>query len=436
MKTPASLLPALLLLPMVMVAGSLGAASPDEDPQRDSRWLAWYGCWEAYDANDEDASSLLVCFQPLAHEAGVEIQTLVDGEILAVEEIIADGIPMPSEEGGCAGERTAEWSQDRSRVFVSSDLQCAEGVSRTTSGVMALTDDGRQWLEIHAVQAGEQEPILGVRRFVPASRQAMEAQGVEPPARDRQLAVNTLRGAMATPLAQSDVVEAVEVAGPDVARALIAELGHPFQLSAETARELAAQGVPGDVLDVMVAVTYPDRFEIEGVSWHAAQPTPVADDRARAVAPWPAYGRRIPVGYSPFFYDPFYFGSGYFGFGSGFGHFGAFRSRIIVVQPRVRDRRARINPNTGVTSPRPSDRRARPASRARAPSGSDANRVPRATQGNRTPAATSRPTRTRVSPQGTTSNRSGSERRARPRNSRGSGSGSGGGGSSGSGGGV
>jgi hypothetical protein len=429
MKIRLPIATALLALPLLLVGSPLAAATEGEDPSRDSRWLAWYGCWEAADEVDHDASSLLVCFEPLATEEGVEIRTLVDGEIVAVERVIADGRPVPAQEGGCEGERTATWSADLSRVFVSSDLRCGEGIHRTTSGVMALTSDGREWLEIHAVRAGEQEPVLGVRRFVPASAATIAAHGVEPPVRDRQLAVTTLRSAMSAPLDGEDVIEVVDRAGSDVARALVAELGHPFPLSADAGRDLLRAGVPADVLDVMVAVTYPERFEIEGTSWHATAPAPVrtAED-ARGVRPWPAYGRRIHVGYSPFFYDPFFFGSSFYGYGYGFGG-GFFPSRVIVVQPTVRDRRARINPITGITSPRDSDRRAVPRRGTQAaPSGANTSRAPgAATRGDRIPRATPTPTRTRVSPQGASSNRTGSERRARPPRTSGSGSGGSGG---------
>ncbi len=427
-------LTALLIVPLLAVAAPAAAQAQDSAAE-DSRWMAWMGCWEAADAQGQDENALLVCFSPLADRGGVEVRTLVDGDVVAVEEIVADGAPVPAEDGGCTGDRWAEWSADGHRVFIGSDLACGEGVHRSTSGVMALTDEGREWLEIHAVRSGDREPVLGVRSFVPASTRTLEAQGVEPAVRDRDLAIQTARTAKSGPLDHDDVVELVDRTGADVTRALIAEMGQPFQLSASVARDLRDRGVPADVLDVMVAVSHPERFDIAGGSWEASEHA--AQQQARAVAPWPAT-RRV-VGYSPFAGD-WYLHSRYYGmygysswnpyFGPGFrGGGGYWPGRVIIVRPEVIDRRRGIlDPESGYVRPGSSgsDRSAtQRGARSGNQSGSAANRTPRNTNN---PAASSRPSNTRPSPQGArSSGSSGSsssdERRARPRNQ-----GSGGGG--------
>jgi hypothetical protein len=429
MKTPRYALPALLALP-VFLLGAPAMAQEQSTGMEDSRWLAWMGCWEATDAGDEE-DPLLVCFDALPDGAGVEIRTLAGGEVLAVEEIVADGHPTPAEDGGCMGERTAHWSQDDARIFLGSELHCGEGVTRTTSGIMALARDGTEWLEIHAVQSGDREPILGVRRFAPASPRTLEAQGVEPTTRNQDLAIRTARSVKAAPLELNDVVEMVAKAGAPVARALIAEMGEPFPLTADAARELNRQGVPSDVLDVMVAVTYPERFEIAGASWEAQEYTPQVDQQARAVAPWGATRTIRPV-YSP--WSPFpmgYYSRGTYFYGSsywdpywgGYGSWGP--GRIVVVQPEVRDRRSSVNPNTGYTRPGSSPRTATPRSGqagSQTPqSRPSTTRTPRGSQ----PSASSRPTRTQATPQGARSSGSSDDRRrAQPRN-RGSGGGGG-----------
>ncbi len=434
MKTQTAALPALLALPLLFVAGPVVNAEA-QAPTTGSQWLAWYGCWEAAD-NGNDESPLLVCFEPMDDAAGVEIRTLADGEVLGVERIVADGTPVAAEEGGCTGNRSATWSADGARVFISSALHCAEGVSRSTSGVMALTGDGDTWLEIHAVKSGDRDPVLGVREFVPASREAMAAQDVQPPAADRGLAVRTARSVVSAPLDLDDVVEAVEAVGAPVARVLITEIGHPFRLSSDAARELTRQGVPGDVLDVMVAVTYPERFDIQGASWEAEQAAPVRytqQQATRGVATWPDRGPRYRGGYSPWALD-WYYMRGFYGFGVrhwdpywGYGG-GIFPGRVIVVQPQVRDRRARVNPLTGYTTDRPSNRSATRSGSAGAPSSQPStNRSPRPARTADPPSTRTRPTTTRVTPQGARSGGSNSgDRRARTGNRTGSSSGGGG----------
>ena len=419
-------LTALLIVPLLAMAVPAAAQAQDSVAE-DSRWMAWMGCWEVADAQGQDEKALLVCFSPLTDRGGVEVQTLVAGDVVAVEEIVADGAPVPAEDGGCTGDRWAEWSADGHRIFIGSDLACGEGVHRATSGVMALADEGREWLEVHAVRSGDREPVLGVRSFVPASTETLEAQGVEPSARGRDLAIQTARAAKSGPLDHDHVVELVEHTGADVTRALIAEMGQPFHLSASVARELRDRGVSADVLDVMVAVSHPDRFAIVGGSWEAAQNvTPRAQPRAsrstsrRIVAySHPYYGNRYfshrynrPYAYS--YWNP-YFGPGY-RFGGGY-----WPGRVVIIRPEVIDRRRGVlDPESGYVRPGNSSSNRGAVQRGARPGNQQGAATNRPTR-NTNPSATSRPSSTRPSPQGARSSgsagsSSSDERRARPRN--------------------
>jgi hypothetical protein len=412
---------AALSISLSFLAGPLAAALEAGEPDRaqENRWMAFVGCWE--DAAGAD-DGLLVCFTPIPGVDGVEIRTWIDDELLAVEEVVADGRPVPVEEGGCVGDRTARWSADGARVYISSELRCGEGVTRLTSGAMALADQGRHFLEIHAAGAAGHEPVLGARRFAPASSASMSAAGVEDPASGYRLAVQTARSVRAVRLAPSGVVEAVEVAGPDVTRVLIAELGEPFELSAAVVRDLVRSGVPEEILDVMVAVSNPDRFAIEGTSWEAREQALSTLRGTRAAPAWPPRGvRAIHVGARGFYYDPFFYGGLY---GPGFygpGYWGGGTwGRVVVVQPQVRDRQSRVSPGTGYTSSRPSSRSA--VRRGQPSPSAQPSTVRTPTRSGGIPSATGRPATTRATPQGTRSGSS-TKRPARPK----SGSGNGGG---------
>jgi hypothetical protein len=413
---------AALLISLSCLTGPLAAPleAGEPDQTQENRWTAWVGCWEDAEGADD---GLLVCFTPLPGMDGVEIRTWIDDELLAAEEVVADGRPVPVEEGGCVGSRTARWSADGARVYISSELRCGEGVTRVTSGVMALADQGRHFLEIHAAGAAGHDPILGARRFAPASTASMEAAGVKDPASEYRLAVQTARSVRAIPLDPSAVVEGVEVAGPDVTRALIAELGEPFQLTAAVVRDLARQGVPEDILDVMVAVSNPDRFAIEGTSWEAHEQARAPGVRGtRADPSWPPQRMgAVRIGYPGYLYDPFFFGSFY---GPGFYHpgfyGGGYFGRVIVVQPQVRDRQSRVSPRTGYTSSRPSDRSA--VRRGQPSPSAQPSTVRTPTRSGGIPSATRRPATSRATPQGTRSGSS-TKRPARPKSGSGGGNG-------------
>lgn len=307
------------------VANAPGAAAqePPAQPAADGGWTAWHGCWEAAEADPEEAE-MRVCFEPLADEAGVEIRTSLDGELLGVERMLADGSASPIEEGGCAGERTAIRSGEGARVFIRSWMDCAEGVRRTTRGVMAMEPGGSGWLEIHSVSAGEREGVVGVQRFVPVEGE------------EASLSVRTARTAARDRLDVDDVLEVVAEADADVARALVAEAGLPFDLDGQALRDMKDRGMPADVIDVMVAVTYPERFEIAGGSWEAREaPTSARARRpyAAAPAPWGYGAARYRGFYRRGYHSPWY------------GAWGA--PRVIVVQPTVRERGRRDDPRPG-----------------------------------------------------------------------------------------
>jgi hypothetical protein len=311
------------LLSLALGLSTVGvAAQPPvaEDP----RWFPFLGCWEPVGAE----TLAVLCVHP--GDGGVRIQSWVEGapepgDLL----LIADGRARPVDVGGCEGTRRVSWSADGRRVFLDEALRCGADALRTSRGILAFTAGGDGWAELQEIESPGVSPVLSVRRVRRASAATVAAFGVESldssPA--QYLLVETSRAAAARPMDPSGVVEAVREAGASVTGALIAELGNPFPLNAAALRTLKRDGVPDTVLDLMIAVTWPDRFEIRGVGevasvtpedpnarWDAtgqrypAEGHPV-QGRARGVA-YPTYGVWGPVWGSPLdpWYDPFFYG--------------------------------------------------------------------------------------------------------------------------------
>lgn len=368
----------------------------------DDRWTPWTGCWEPLDSSsDANGSELLVCFQP--EDGGVGLITLQDGDVVGEEFIVADGSPVAAADGGCEGTRQASWSADDRRVFIQSDLACSEQASRATDGVFALADNGREWIEIHSVRVTDRDPVLAVRHFVEARPATLDRHDVAPAGQERQLAIWTTRSAVSGLISAEALVEATQVVGPSVTAALVAEVGEPYRLDARTLKAASDVGVPDAVLDVMIAVSYPDQFVVEAGEVREAAPTRMAT--ARQTGPLPVGPRsvrstRLGVGVRCSFWDPFcgsyYYGAGSwgYGYGSGYGYgwgapgwgWGIYQPRYVVVQPR--DRTPRVNPLRGFISPSSASNRARPAR----PTGSDA--APAASRGVRAIPDRTRPART------------------------------------------
>ena len=422
---------------------------------QESSWLAWIGCWEgSAEVGGDEAASFLVCFRPLTTGAGVEIRTYTDGDLVSTEQMIADGAAHAVEEGGCTGDRTATWSSDGARLFLSSELSCGEGITRGTKGLLAILPGGEAWVEVQSVRAGDGSPLVGIRRFVPASEDALSAGPILDPTVGLEIAVSTARSQAAGALTPEALVEIVEHTGSDVTNALLIERGQPFGLDRASLVALAARGVPGEVVDVMIAVSYPDRFQVaagEGV----AEVSPGTETRTSAAAPgaWPR--RRGFRGYSPWglgydpYWDPFFSSSyrfrydayGYGGYGYGYGpyNYGGFGSAyrgpsLIVIEPPTVTNRSTLSRNRGVVrsgrgggsdsgrdsgvsrSPVSSDSGRRAVWRdsggsSSGSSGSSARAAPRSSGGSSPPRAAPSPSR---SPAGGGGG-SGNVRRARPR---------------------
>ncbi len=421
------------VLAILSVPFATSATEAGPSRAQDSLWLSWIGCWEgAAEVGGDETDSFLVCFRPRADGVGVDILTYSEGELTAVEEMLADDTPRPLVEGGCEGERSAGWSLDQSRVFLISELECGEGVTRTTRGLMSMLPGRDGWVEIQSVQAGDARPLVGIRTFLPADAATLASSRIPDPSAGRELAVRTARAQASAALTPRTLVETIERAGPSVANALLVERGEPLGLESETLRALSQKGVPGEVLDVLVAMSYPERFEISGSG-------PELAPAIRSPSGYGAASRRTFRGYSPWglgydpYWDPFWsssyrygygynsFGYGYnsFGYGPfGYGYFGSsiYRTpRLIYIQePTVVDRRT-LSRNRGVVGG--SDRTARPSSRSQPTSRAGSSRsgssraapAPSRSRGGSRASPASSPSR------GGSSGSSGGTRTARPR---------------------
>jgi len=314
----------------------------------DLRWLPWLGCWEPTDELATEGSEFLVCITP--DRDGVRVETLVDGESMGAEFLAGDGSRQDASEGGCEGTRQARFADDGRRLFVLSDLECGLDARRTTRGVFAMGSDGFEWIEIQSISAGEGDtPFLSVRRFQVASRATLARHERAEPATDRGLAIETARRSAARAMTAGALAEASDIAGPAVTAALVAEMGQPFDLDARALRDYRNQGVAPEVLDMMIAMTWPDRFQV-GVDGSVDA---VAMERTRDARYDDRYDARYATrGYSSFYctgwlgrcsrvdawmayrYGGFGLGYGYGPIGYGYRPYGWYTGpRYIVIDP-------------------------------------------------------------------------------------------------------
>lgn len=284
------------------------AQAPQTTPNTfDSRWNPYLGCWrvlqEQLDAQSVPvATGLTVCVRP-SGPSGVAITTTVDGKSVLEQTIVADGSTQPLSQEDCQGTQTSQWSRDGERLFTRVELACAGRPKRIVSGITQLARG--YWIEAQAtVIDGDSDVRL--RRFQRTS--------------DQYTGGTTLAGA---PMNVEDVIEAsAKVLSPALEAALV-ESGGRFTLNSRTLTQLADAGVSPNVIDVMVAQAYPERFQIERPSIYPPVPSVAGGSTTygsnttvmlgSAAYPYPIYDPFYSSYYyhSPFAY-PYYWGSSYF----------------------------------------------------------------------------------------------------------------------------
>ena len=271
---------------VALVAAALGAAalpgashaqpSPLDEPPAaaavDQRWRPWLGCWQLVEetgalpqlagALPSFADRVLVCVTPAAAATDVVVRTLADGEAVLEETLSADGVEHPVDQAECRGRRRIAWSDDGERLFTRAELSCSDQDARRVSGVGLMTD-GRTWLDLELVEAG-QRAAVSVRRYRRAGDvTTLSAAGPTLTAALLAQARAAAGRTGAADLTIDDVIGAATAVEPAVLEAMLVETDTMFDLDGRTLIRLDDGGVPDEVIDLLVALSFPDEFAVQ-----------------------------------------------------------------------------------------------------------------------------------------------------------------------------
>lgn len=304
----------------MFAAGPLASLAAQE---MDDRWLAWMGCWQPVRSSTTAAApESLLCFQPGADEAGVEMVWVEGGEISSREVVRADGQLRESNGEGCRGSRRATFASRPGRVYMHMDQTCDGGVERASSGMFAMISPD-VWIDTRVVTFDD-EKLTWVTRYRLATQSEAEAVGLGDIAADRSMAVRSMRLAASGSYWVEDVVEAARQIDPEAVEAWIVEHESPLDIDADRLIRLADAGVPEDVIDMMIARSFPDRFALSSDDDYGPRPGlaygGVYDPFFGGYSRWgyPYFGYRYGGYYSPFYGYGLPYGYGY-GHGYGYG---------------------------------------------------------------------------------------------------------------------
>ncbi|MDP2955133.1 MAG: hypothetical protein Q8N53_01825 [Longimicrobiales bacterium] len=334
-------------LALGIAVAALGAASPVAGQDVDPRWLPWLGCWQpASEAGDAD----LVCIRPTDDRLAVEILRVSGSDVVATEVVWADGRRHEASRESCTGWEEGAFSEDGRRLFLNSAFTCEGGVTQEGGGILAMTSPA-EWLDVRVAGMGG-ESLAWVQRFRAADAAVAEAAGFGDLVADRAWAARTARMLAAASMDVDDVIEAAARVPEEAVQALLAERGDRLDLSAAELLRMTDAGVSEALVDVAIAVSYPERFRVEAAGQEV---TASALDRG-------SLRRRYadPGLMGPGYYDPFYspwglrYGYGYgsrygygfdsygYGYGSGYGgYYSGYRPTVVVVD-RVEPEHGRV----------------------------------------------------------------------------------------------
>jgi hypothetical protein len=222
---------------------------------------AWLGCWDVL-ADPEDASQesprerQMICVAQGDTPKALDMTVLVDNEIVSKETIVTDGSRQPVSDGGCDGWIRSVLSEDGRRLYLQSEATCRDGKLRNLTGASMIVSENR-WIDIHALRIDGEREVL-IQRYRPVEAGIARLPGALP------TAMHTVRRAAAARLSVENVIEALRVVDPAVVEAMLLESDASFGIDSDLLLQLDDVGVPNEVIDLMVALSFPDYFSVEG----------------------------------------------------------------------------------------------------------------------------------------------------------------------------
>jgi hypothetical protein len=262
------------------------------DAQEFHPWQAFVGCWMP--VGQETADGVL-CFR-IAGE-GVEVSTVVAGQLTSNEVLMADGVQRTVETDGCTGSKAVEFSSDGRRAFTSSQVACENDV-RSSSGLMAFVAPNRM-VDVRSIEIGG-EHVSWIQEYNPVEEEWFIESTIENPRSSTFLSVLPMRARAAQPIGAAEVDEAASRVEVGAVEMWVAVQPSGFDLDGNEILRLADSGIPASVIDVMVAVTYPDRFalSLDGTAATVAEAEP---NPGRVQYSVPYRG-----GFRSYFFDPYF----------------------------------------------------------------------------------------------------------------------------------
>ena len=257
-----------LLLTGALCIRTAGAQVPD------ARWQPWLGCWVPSDAPSQgiaanNAAAGLVCVVPAASGTGVEVATISNGVVAHRERLNPTGVRTAKTVDNCPGWESATWSADSRRLMLRSEYVCGNNIKVRGSGVFAISPTG-EWIQVQGSSVGAGASARAVRYTAAGLQLERAAVGADTDSsRVHLVAVTTgfatisARSVAGENVLADNVLEVARNVDGPVAEAWLNEVEPRFLLDFRELVRLADAGMSPRLIDLMVALSYPQRFAVK-----------------------------------------------------------------------------------------------------------------------------------------------------------------------------
>jgi uncharacterized membrane protein YgcG len=229
-------------------AGTAGA--------QDLRWSPWLGCWTPSDAQRR-SQDIQICIVPNASGSGVRMITLAGEQTLLDESIVANGSPEKITESDCSSTRMARWATRAARLLSVGERQCTDHPLERSSSVSTLTG-ANEWLDVQVAGVVGREGVR-IRRYTRSTGEPPSAVADMIRALPREGPATDVRPSVPT---VDDVIEANGAVSSRAVEVWLAETEPAMAIDRRALVKLTENKVSEPVIDLLVALAYPQRFEV------------------------------------------------------------------------------------------------------------------------------------------------------------------------------
>jgi len=294
-----------LLVPLLLLIPEASVAQTDTEAVADIAILPWLGVWTAID--DPPASGTTVLeIRPGADGRGLDITTKNADQPVS-ENIIPDGVSRPAESRVCTGTRTYQWEKQAGVLLGKSEIACQGEASYDIFTLKMMTAADRM-ADILVIKTSDQTR-LAVRRF--AFEKELQAAGDFFRAQESLV----LRTALAAPWDLDKIINLSKNVETVVLEAALLEKNLQVQLDTKSLRKMKSSGTPDSIIDLLVALSAPDKFRIEKndlIAVEAASPSRLQNGETYSypyrMEPPYYYGYYYPWNYYWSYGSPFWWG--------------------------------------------------------------------------------------------------------------------------------